>query len=159
MFIGVLDERGEAIDPAILGRVASEAVTWSVEYKATNSVLITNLNALVMPAYGSVKASATKISMFREIDDLQPFVPVFDLGGPQIEKGDRIAFEPRSLKLSLNFHDNRPDIEHVWDEVDAVRDEAAKHLQFIHELAYSANGDLRALARNYLKQVGVKHKA
>jgi hypothetical protein len=157
MFIGMIYENGKAVAPTVLGRVPSEQITWSVEHNATNSVLVTNLNVIVMQAYGNVEASVTKISMFREIDDLQPFVPIFDVSSlprTRLEKGEVIAIGPRSLKLSLNFRDNRADIDTVWDEVDEVRGEAAKHLQFIHELAYGAQGDLRKLAKDYLKEVG-----
>lgn len=154
MFIGLIDEFGEAVPPIAIGRIPSEEVHWAVEYSALNRVVISNLNPLQMRVHVDVDCNLPKISLFREIDDDKPFIPIFDMGTPirHARAGDRIGIAQKQITMSLAFRDNSPpNIEVLLNKVDCLKDEATQHLDFIHKIAFGGMGDFRAMARLYIK--------
>jgi hypothetical protein len=153
MFFGLVDQLGHAVPPTIVDRVPTEMVVWSVEYSAVNAVRITNVNLLMMRVHADIAHRISKISLFREIDDEKPFAPLFDLRHAlrSLAAGDSVCLSERSLELTLRFSQNEPDIGELTTEIDHLRSDASRHLEFIHKIAFTATGDLRALARNYLQ--------
>jgi hypothetical protein len=154
MFIGLLDAQGKAIPPRMLSRVPAEIVTWSVEC-SENKIVFVNAKSLNMMAHETVHNTINKIGLFREAGDMKSFISPSDVREYSgVRKGDFMVLEPRALQFTFNFSSNQPDVVHLTDMIDNLTDQSLKHLHFIHDLAYTATGDLRILARKYLRKHG-----
>jgi hypothetical protein len=157
MFIGLIDAQGDAISPKLLARVPAEIVAWSLEYRSEGKIVFVNAKSLRMVAHETVYSTINKIGLFREADDMKPFIPPSDvheyLG---VRKADYMVLEPRALQFTLSFGggSNQPNVSHLMNMIDNLTDQSLRHLHFIHDVAFTATGDLRVLARNYLREHG-----
>lgn len=156
MFLGLLHDDGEAVSPKVLSRIPSEDVVWSAEYSSQDTIVFVNSRLIKMFAFKTIHRTISKIAWFREVDDMKPFTPVSDTGSfyHRVRKDDCVVLPPRALQCSLRFRSNEPNIEDFTDTVDKLTDTTMQHLHFIHDIAFTATGDLRVLARNYLKAHG-----
>lgn len=155
MFIGLLYDSGEAIPPKVLSRVPAETVNWLAEYRSEDRIVFVNSKNLKLVAHETIHRTISKIALFREVDDMAPFIPPSDVQPyAGVRKTDYMIIAPRALQFTLSFRSNQPDVVNLTDTIDNLTDTALQHLHFIHDIAFTATGDLRVLARNYLKKHG-----